>query len=239
MFVSVVIPTKNEELFLPNLLESLRQQSFTDFEIIVADAFSTDRTREVARSFGARVVDGGLPGPGRNRGAAVARGTVIFFFDADVVLPHPDFLKDCVQEMEERALDVTTCRVHAQEGRIVDHAMHGAYNLYTVATERIRPHAPGFCLIARRMAHEFIHGFDEDVVFAEDHDYVQRAKRAGFVFGILRKHKIPVSLRRLHKEGRFHIALKYLFTEIRMLTVGPFKHRMPFEYEFGKFDKTK
>ena len=90
MRVSIVVPTKNEEAYLPILLASLRGQTFQDFEIIVADAHSTDRTREIALQAGAKVVDGGMPGPGRNRGAAVAQGEIIFFFDADVILRHPD-----------------------------------------------------------------------------------------------------------------------------------------------------
>ncbi len=239
MHVSVVIPTKNEEHYLPRLLSSLREQTLTDFEIIVADAWSTDRTRDIATSVGARVVDGGLPGVGRNRGADVARGTYVFFFDADVALPHPFFLEDCLREIQERNLDVATCRVRALDGHTIDHMMHGAYNAYTLVTERLLPHAPGFCLLVRREAHEKNHGFDEEVVFAEDHDYVRRAKHAGFAFGILRKHKIDVSLRRLHKDGRMHTAVKYVFAEIRMLTVGPFKHRTPFAYEWGKFKKEK
>ncbi len=239
MKLSIVIPTKNEESLLPNLLESIRRQTFTDFEMIVADAGSTDRTREIASTYGATIVDGGLPGPGRNKGAAVAQGEVVVFFDADVVLPHRDFLKDCLQEMQGRKLDVATCRVHAQDGRLIDHMLHGAYNMYTLATERFLPHAPGFCLFATRAIHERMKGFDEEVVFAEDHDYVQRAKKQGGRFGILRGHKIPVSIRRLAKEGRLKLALKYMYTEARMIVRGPFKNKMPFHYEFANFQKKK
>jgi glycosyltransferase involved in cell wall biosynthesis len=235
MKLSIVIPTKNEETLLPKLLSSIREQSFTDYEIIVADAGSTDETRRLAASFGARVVEGGMPGPGRNRGAEQATGELILFFDADVILPSKHFLRDVVEEMQRKAFDVATCRVRAHEGKIIDHAMHEAYNVYTLATEKVLPHAPGFCLFARRQAHNGISGFDEEVVFAEDHDYVRRAKKAGFRFGVLRKTRIDVSIRRLEKEGRMGLTVKYVFGELYMLTRGPFK-RMPFRYEFEHRD---
>lgn len=237
MKLSIVIPTKNEEVLLPKLLKSIREQTFQDFEVIVADAKSTDKTRSIAASYGAHVVDGGMPGPGRNRGAAMAQGEIVVFFDADVVLPTREFLGDCMNEMSARVLDAATCRVYAYDGKMIDRALHGAYNAYTIATERIRPHAPGFCLFAKRSVHEDIHGFDEDVVFAEDHDYVQRAKRKGYTFGILRKHMINASVRRMEKEGRTKVVFKYVFSEFFMLTKGPFKHRTPFRYEFGHSKK--
>jgi glycosyltransferase involved in cell wall biosynthesis len=233
MKLSLVIPTKNEEMLLPRLLRSIREQAFSDYEIIVADAHSTDHTCQLAASFGARIVEGGLPGPGRNRGAAVARGETFMFFDADVILPHPHFLEECLEEMQERALQVSTCRLRADQGTFVDHAMHGAYNAYSLATEKFLPHAGGFCLFATREAHQSIGGFDEEVVFAEDHDYVRRADRAGHQFGILRRNKIPVSVRRLEKDGRFNITMKYMYTELYMLTRGPFKRETPFRYEMG------
>lgn len=60
--ISIVIPTLNEAAYLSTLLDSLKTQTFRGFEIIVADANSTDRTREIALEHGARVVQGGMPG---------------------------------------------------------------------------------------------------------------------------------------------------------------------------------
>jgi len=237
MKISIVIPTKNEERYLPLLLKSMQDQTYHDKEVIVADAYSSDKTREIAQSFGAKVVDGGMPGPGRNLGANVATGELLVFFDADILLPNPTFLSDCLREFEERILDIATCRVKAMGKNPLDHVMHEAYNIYSVATEQIRPHAPGFCIFARRSAHEAIQGFDEEVLFAEDHDYVQRAQKAGMRFGILRCQKILVSMRRYEKDGRIKTGVKYVFAEGRMIAKGSFKKKMPFTYEFGAFKK--
>ena len=87
MKLSIVIPAKNEEKYLPKLLASVKKQSFKDYEIIVADNNSKDKTKEIAKSYGCKIVKGGLPGKGRNAGAKIAKGEIILFLDADVILP--------------------------------------------------------------------------------------------------------------------------------------------------------
>lgn len=236
MQLSIVIPAKNEELLIPRLLASLNAQSFRDFEVIVADAASTDQTAKRTKEFGARVVEGGLPGPGRNRGAEVAKGEYLLFLDADVLLLEEAFLEDGLHEMQKRSLDVATCRVSALHGTTTDRAFHEAYNIYTLATEQFLPHATGSCLWVKKAIHEQMGGFDEVIVFAEDHEYARRAKKNKFKFGILRKHKIAISTRRYRKEGMVQIAAKFMFSELYMLTLGSFK-RTPFRYQFGEFEE--
>ena len=87
MHLSIVIITKNEQQYLPRLLHSIKMQEFKDYEIIVSDAQSTDKTRAIAKSFGCKIVEGGLPSVGRNNGAKVANAPLILFLDADVVAP--------------------------------------------------------------------------------------------------------------------------------------------------------
>ncbi|MBP9864512.1 glycosyltransferase [Patescibacteria group bacterium] len=233
--LSIVIPTKNEAPMLPLLLDSIKAQTFKEYEVIVADAHSTDTTRQIAEAFGARVVDGGMPGPGRNAGAHAAVGEVILFLDADVQLASVRFLEALISEMDRKKLDVATCRVKPLSRKPIDRALHEVYNAFAVATEKILPHAPGFCIFIRREAHEKIQGFDETVVFAEDHEYVQRAQKFGYRFGVLRSYPIAVSVRRLEKEGRLMLAFKYIYGEVHMLTKGKF-HEQPFEYRMGGED---
>ena len=79
--LSIIIITKNEEKCLPRLLESIKRQNFRDYEIIVSDAQSTDRTREIALAYGCKIVEGGLPSVGRNNGARVAKGEILLFLE--------------------------------------------------------------------------------------------------------------------------------------------------------------
>src|ERR1700739_2561840 len=91
--VSVIVPARNEEASLGTCLESLVSQSGVDFETIVVNDHSTDRTREIATSFpGVRIIEAGpLPQgwTGKNNavacGARQARGEWLLFTDADTV----------------------------------------------------------------------------------------------------------------------------------------------------------
>jgi glycosyltransferase involved in cell wall biosynthesis len=237
--ISIVIPTKNEELHLPKLLASIRLQTVQPHEIIVADAKSTDRTREIAASYGAIVIDGGMPSVGRNIGARCATGEMILFLDADVELRDPTFLEKSIAEFKERGLGLATCDVFPLSDAYIDHFMHKAYNKYARAWGSLFPHAPGFCMLVKRDSHNKLGGFDESVVFCEDHDYARRFKKVGR-FGFLRSTKIPVSIRRLDRDGRMNIAIKYLLAELHIAFVGPIRTNK-FNYTFGhsKANKTK
>jgi glycosyltransferase involved in cell wall biosynthesis len=235
--LSIVIPVKNEAKSLPLILGSIKAQSFTDLEVIVAiSADTTDDSRRVAEAFGARTVVGGMPGPGRNRGAEVAKGDVILFLDADIILP-PGFLAGTVAEFKRRRLGVATCFIQPLSERLDDKFFHDVFNLYMKMVAEFSPHAPGFCIFAQHDLHDAIKGFDEEIKLAEDHDYVMRAARIGR-YGILKSFKIPVSVRRFERDGRLNIAMKMLLAEIYLQTKGNIKTDI-FRYRFAHFDEPK
>ena len=103
--VSVIIPTLNAEALIENCLASIRRQTYPRerCEILLADAFSRDRTREIAQQFGAVVIDD----PGRNmeEGKRLAlqhaAGEFIVFVDADNEFTHPDCLERAVRALEQ------------------------------------------------------------------------------------------------------------------------------------------
>lgn len=232
--LTIVIPTLNEAKYLPKLLQSIRGQTFTDYEVIVADANSKDRTVEIATRYGARVVPGGRPSVGRNAGARAGTGALILFLDADVVLPDVDFLMRIVGEFERKKLGIATAFITPLAGTITDHIFHEIYNMYVLAIQRVLPHVPGFFVFVRRSVHEAINGFDETLEFAEDHEYARRASQVG-KFGFIMSTRVPVSMRRFDKEGRLTIAAKYILGELYLLREG----RVPpgtMEYEWG-YDK--
>lgn len=230
--LSIVIPTYNEEEALPFLLRSLQGQTYKDFEVIIADRPGKDRTREIAAEFGARVVEGGLIGFGRNQGAKAAKGDSILFLDADVLLPDPWFLQMTVAEFERRGYGAATCKLHPLSDKVVDKVFHEAFNYFMQVTKEIGlPHAPGFCIFVRRDVHEAIGGFDEEIKLAEDHDYVVRAGKVS-KFGLLKTYRIPVSVRRFDRDGRLNIAIKYLLCELHLRTLGNVKSDI-FKYGFG------
>ena len=230
--LSAVIPTLNEVTYLPILLDALAAQTRPPDEIIVADAGSCDGTAELAQERGARMVRGGMPAAGRNAGARVATGNLFLFLDADVV-PPPDFIARAVEEFEGEGYAIATSLITALDGDLVDQITAEATNLYFLVMQPISPHAPGFCILVQRAIHEKIGGFDESLKLSEDIDYARRATRYG-KFGILTSTRIPVSMRRVEKEGLVGLGLKYAWCEMYALAGKPVR-AIPFEYEFGAF----
>ncbi len=228
--LSVIIPTLNEIYALPGLLEALSAQTRPPDEIIVADAGSKDGTAELARARGLTVVPGGRPGPGRNAGARAATGDLLLFLDADV-LPPPNFIAGMLAGFARSGADVATSLIAPIGGNLTHKIITEVINLYLQAVQSFSPHAPGFCILARRELHESIGGFDETVKLAEDFDYVQRAAQRG-VFEVLTHVRIPVSLRRLEEEGLTRLAFKHLWGEMYALAGKPM-HWVPYEYELG------
>jgi peptidoglycan/xylan/chitin deacetylase (PgdA/CDA1 family) len=84
--ISVVVPARNEEQLLPSCLDSLKHQTFSlPYEVIVVDNASRDRTADVAREMGARVVTEPHPGItwARQKGLGAAQGDIVAYVDAD------------------------------------------------------------------------------------------------------------------------------------------------------------
>lgn len=100
--VSVIIPALNEEEIIRDSLCSLRNQSFRDFEIIVVDGGSTDRTVEISREYTDKVILalGSKIGEARLIGVKEARGNIIVSTDADTIHP-PDWLENLVRHFDD------------------------------------------------------------------------------------------------------------------------------------------
>ena len=213
--LSIVIPTYNEEAYLPGLLESIAGQNWRDYEIIISDAGSTDATQRIAREFGAILVIGPKLGPGfgRNRGAEVAQGELLLFLDADVRLPEPDFLKNAVEEFERRDLGIAGFYIRAWDGRFVHRFLYCLGNMLFWLTKRLDPHLPGWAILVRRSLHEAVHGFDETPAFREDHEYLSRIRRLG-KFDLLKTGPILVSSRRFIQDGTIRTLWIYFVTEL-------------------------
>ncbi|MBU0648446.1 glycosyltransferase [Patescibacteria group bacterium] len=236
VIVSIIIPTLNEEEYLPNLLGDLKKQKFEDYEVIVADAGSNDRTKQIAKEFGAKVIKGGLPSMGRNAGAKAAMGEFLFFFDADIRLP-VDFLQNAFDEIQERFLDLATCDFWPETDLIVDKVLHKVVSTYFKVNQYTDPQAPGFCLLVSKRLFDRVGGFDEEIKLAEDHDFARRASELRPLRFLYSTH-VWVSVRRLQKEGRLGLVRKYLSVRAYRLLIGELKGDV-MEYEFDKFDEGK
>jgi glycosyltransferase involved in cell wall biosynthesis len=228
--VSVIVPTLNEAGRLAHLLEALRMQTLPPQEVIVADAGSSDGTAELAHRAGCRVVEGGRPAVGRNYGAAAATCDVLLFLDADVV-PSADFIERALDEFGATGASAATAAFEPLEAGRLNSFIAMGVNQFLRVTQSFSPHAPGFCILARRDSHESVGGFDETLALAEDHDYVRRLARHG-KFRVLTSVSIAVSMRRIEEEGVVPLGLKYTWCEACVLAGVPIRS-VPFRYRFG------
>lgn len=98
MKVSVVIPAYNEEKYIGEALKHLNQQEVKADEIIVVDNNSADKTAQIAKKYGARVISEKIQGmiPARNRGLNQAQYEIIARNDADTRVP-----KDWIKRIKE------------------------------------------------------------------------------------------------------------------------------------------
>jgi uncharacterized protein (TIGR00661 family) len=242
MKLSIVIPAYNEEKYLPRLLDSIKKQRFKDYEIIVADANSKDKTREIARKYGCKVVKGGLPAEGRNSGARYAKGEYILFLDSDIVLTK-NYLAIAIKEFEEKELGIAINQVmpfydKKVRERKVDKFLHNFANFFLRSTENIKPHGAG-CngILVKRKLHGEIEGFDELMDFGEDTDYIERIANIS-KFRVLRKTKLLLSTRRLEKEGRKKLVFKYIKSTLYQF-VGKRISAKDLGYTFGYSGKKR
>ncbi|HVO40931.1 MAG TPA: glycosyltransferase, partial [Spirochaetia bacterium] len=232
--VSIIIPALNEESYLPRLLESIRAQDYPDYEIIVADNDSRDRTRSVARAHGARVVRGGVPGVARNRGAAAARGEYLLFVDADTVLPE-GFISRIMARFQKDFIDICVPWIRPIDGtNPIYNTIFQFSNTFFKLMEVIQPQGLGICILTTKRLHDRIGGFSEKVRVSEDFDYINRASLVGR-FRVYPHVYVYHSVRRYKAEGvgslvqkQFKSGFIYLFTGRAYDTEN---------YEFGTFSR--
>jgi glycosyltransferase involved in cell wall biosynthesis len=207
---SVVIPARNEEKLLPRLLDSVEaaRQVYAGggdmVEVVVADNVSTDRTAEVARAKGARVVtvEKRVIGAVRNGGAREARGEVLVFVDADAQMHRETFNE------VDRAL-ATGRVVGGATGVRLERLSPGLALTYAAFLPMVwltrMDTGPTFCLKAD---FEDLGGYDESLRVAEDVALLvaltRLGRRRGQRLTRLRRAKAIASVRKFDAYGDWH-----------------------------------
>lgn len=234
-FVSIVIIAYNEEQYIGRLFESIKRQDYPEYEVILVDDHSTDRTVVIAKGFESdlplQVVQKDIRGASRSRnfGATFAKGEVMLFLDADVVMPER-FIAENIGVFREDKLSVATVDFIPESENKFDKFTIFIYRLWLKAVQYFNPRGIGFCLFVSKDLHKNIL-FDETIVMSEDFDYVRRAARHG-KFRIISKAPIIVSWRRFQKENRFLLILKYIIFELYRQNIGEIRRKI-LPYEFG------
>ena len=203
--ISVVIPAFNEEKLLAESLVEIKAAaaSFTarqwDFEVVVCDNNSTDRTAEIARAAGARVVFEPFNqiGRARNTGAAAATGDWLIFVDAD---SHPSRqLFDAVAEQ------ISSGRCLAGGSTVkLDHQRLGPKlftGLWNMFSRRLRWLAGSFIFVEASVFRR-LGGFSTELYAAEELELSQRLKQCARQekkrIVVLHRHPLLTSARKLN-----------------------------------------
>ncbi len=235
-FFSIIIPTLNEEKNLPVLLSSIERQNYKNFEIIICDSLSKDKTKEAALRFKKKLNLNFYQkrflrvSQARNYGASKAKGNFLIFFDADVEIAE-DFLSQINKKINQYQLDILTVWNRAKKG-LKGKIIFGIMNILMSLSTKFKPAANGPCIIVKKDKFFEVGGFDEDIVFGEDFDLTQRVVKTGAKFMVFKKPILYVSPRRFEKEGIILSLSKSIKAILYQQFFGPIKKPI-FEYQMG------
>ena len=204
MHLSIVIPAFNEEQLITSCLESISQSLATNakpgftHEIIVVDNNSTDKTAQLARQAGAKVVFEPINqiGRARNTGAAAATGDWLLFVDADSLL-NPGMVADIIQLIESNKYVGCGSVMH-----MPDLPWWGAavIRLWTVCSIAFQ-WASGALVVCRADAFREVGGFNQTLFAADEISLSQLLKQWGrkqqLKFTILTRHPLVTSSRKI------------------------------------------
>lgn len=237
-FFSIVIPVLNEEKFLPFLLEDLSRQTTRDFEVIVVDGHSEDKTVERASTFKNKLPSLTIltskirnVSVQRNLGANKAIGQYVIFNDADNSLP-PFFLEGIKYQLHVKPFDLFTCWFNPDSDTASDKAVASYLNIIIEAAFLLnQPAAYGALIGCKKSIFKNVGGFNPEIGFAEDTEFVNRGYKKGFSFGVFHEPRFVYSFRRLRKLGKIKSLQKYSVLHLKYLTNQ--KVDQPTEYPMG------
>jgi len=192
--ISFIIPTLDEEKVIEKLLRNLREIKTFDYEIIVTDGGSTDRTVEMAKGLADKVVEYTSPdrqtiGQGRNAGAAQAKGEFLIFLDADVHIFDPDdFFKRALKHFADDPKLVGLggfVKVFPQMETLGDKIGYGIFSngsfyLYNNIL-KVGGNCGEFGIIKADVFRQ-LHGYHENLAAGEDHELFRRLVKIGHTY---------------------------------------------------------
>ncbi len=240
IFFSVIIPTLNEEMYLPHLLHDLERQNKKNFEIIVVDAHSTDKTLDQISNFSRlpiTVLNSKKRNVSyqRNLGAQHAKGNYLIFLDADANIP-VSFIRTVEKEINKHKYLIFIPSISPQPYTYEDHLLFSFANMLIEASQYLsKPMSAGGSIIIWNDYFHFIGGFNDHLFIAEDHEILQRAKKSGINTKFLRDITVKFSMRRMQREGRLKVFSKYALAILILLSKGKIENKI-YTYDMGGVD---
>ena len=204
--ITIVVPCKNEEDYIPYLLLHLRDQVIGSTKIIIADC-STDNTREVIQTMkgnlNVEVIEGGPVSIAKNRGAKLVTTPYILFIDADVRFFDNMTIRDSVHELETNNLDLVGLNIKCYDNNRTAQIGFMLFNFVNNLMKHKVPFAVGAFMLTRRDKFEQYGGFAEKYGTSEDFFLSKQYDVSKFR---IVKHYFGQDSRRFQKMGYFGMA---------------------------------
>lgn len=151
--LTIVVPCKNEQDYIHHLLDDLRRQDIGDTKIIIADA-STDNTRKMIErhkgDLNVQVVEGGPVSIAKNNGAKLATTPYILFIDSDVRFFKDTVIRDAVDALEQKDLDLVGLYIKCYDNDVVARIGFILFNCINGIMQHFIPFAVGAFMLTRR-----------------------------------------------------------------------------------------
>jgi glycosyltransferase involved in cell wall biosynthesis len=200
--VSIVIPTYNSEKTLLKCLKSVSNQTYTNFEVIIVDNFSNDKTQDIADSFGVKFF---LKGPERssqvNFGMEKAHGKYIYRVDSDFIL-EPLVLEEAVEKCEREGYDAIAVH-NTSDPTISFWSKVRKFERDCYRDDELNIAARFF----KKEVYDKIGGFNESLIAGEDYDFHNRILRNDYKIGKIKAQEVHIG----EPRNLYEIAKKHYY----------------------------
>ena len=186
--VSIVIPTYNSEKTLAKCLESIKNQTYKNIEIIVVDKNSKDKTAEIAKSYGVKVfvINARERSVQKNFGVKQSRGKYVYIVDSDFIV-EPEVIEEAVKKCEKEGYDAIVIH-NTSDPTISFWSRVRKLERDCYRDDELNIAARFF----RKDVFEAVGGFNESLVAAEDYDLHNRLLEKGFKIGRIQAQEIHI-----------------------------------------------
>ncbi|MEM3362057.1 MAG: glycosyltransferase [Candidatus Anstonellaceae archaeon] len=230
MKVSIIIPTLNEEKNIKKSLSSIRKQKFSgEFEIIVADGGSEDKTTTIARKYADKIVTEHTRtiAAGRQAGAMVADGEIYVYTDADAVV-QKDWLENIVKPFENKEVVATYGWIVPLKGNKIEVFILKYLALIVAYLSSIIgfDYLAGSNMAIRASAFKKVGGMNIHLTTGEDIDIIKRVRKLGKVVFVPNA-VVKYSMRRIRNWGY----KKYFLFHAKNYFMTHFFNKSQTEYE--------
>lgn len=200
--VSIIIPAYNEEKTIARTIKSLKAQSYKNFEIIVVDNNSKDRTKEIASRYVKTITEkkqGYISAV--KRGVSEATGDILTFCDADSFYKKNWLKKMITAFKDKRTVAVYGTAMFYDTNIIMSLLSTFLYSVFLIFSKILGlDNTAGFNFLFRKSAYETVGGYDENWKFGSpDIEFGARLKKLGKVS--LKMTIVMTSSRRFKKGG--------------------------------------